>query len=75
MLWATIKKGKPFHGIVKNRKKDGTSYWVDATIVPIFEDGKIVKYIGARYHITNEDIAQHLYDQQMERLGLSELVE
>ena len=75
MLWATIKKGKPFHGIVKNRKKDGTSYWVDATIVPIFEDGKIVKYIGARYHITNEDIAQHLYDQQMERLGLRELVE
>jgi methyl-accepting chemotaxis protein len=73
MMWATIKKGKPFQGIVKNRRKDGGCYWVDATIVPIFREGKIIKYIGARYHITNEEVAQHLYDRQMERLGLQQL--
>jgi PAS domain S-box-containing protein len=67
-LWSTIKKGQTFNGIVKNKKKDGTHYWVDATIVPIIESGKIVKYIGARYHLKDEAIAQKLYDEQMKKL-------
>ena len=69
LMWATIKKGKTFTGIVKNRKKDGSHYWVDATIVPVKDDeGKIVKYIGARYHIQNETLAQAMYNQQMQQL-------
>lgn len=69
LMWNTIKKGEIFRGIVKNRTKDGGHYWVDACIVPIKgEDGKIKKYIGARYHITNEEIALDLYNKQMEQL-------
>lgn len=75
LMWSTIKKGEIFRGIVKNRKKDGSPYWVDATIVPIFERGKIVKYIGARYHIQDEHVAEQLYAQQMSRLGLPEEIE
>lgn len=70
LLWTTIKRGEVFNGIVKNRKKDGTHYWVDATIVPIMEEGKIVKYIGARYHIEDDEIAETLYARQLEMLGL-----
>lgn len=75
LMWSTIKKGQTFRGIVKNRKKDGSHYWVDATIVPIFENGKIVKYIGARYHIEDEAFAQKAFEDQLERLGLVEVVE
>ncbi len=64
-LWQTIKSGKVFSGIVKNRKKDGTPYWVDATIVPVIEDGKIVRYIGARYHIEDEELAQRMFEEQI----------
>lgn len=67
MMWETIKKGKVFRGIVKNRKKDGTPYWVDAVIVPVFEDGRIVKYIGARYHIRDGAHAEKLYERQLEK--------
>ena len=67
-LWATIKKGEPFRGIIKNRKKDGGHYWVDATIVPIRNrEGKVVKYIGARYHITNEALAEDLFKAQFKK--------
>lgn len=54
-LWATIGKGKIFRGIIKNRKKDGSPYWVDALIAPVLgTNGKPVKYIGVRYLITEQ---------------------
>lgn len=71
-MWTTIKAGKTFRGIVKNRKKDGTHYWVDATIVPIIENGRIIKYIGARYHIEDETMAEGLFERQLMALGLIE---
>ena len=56
-LWATIGRGKIFRGIIKNRKKDGTPYYVDATIAPVLGDnGKPKKYIGVRYDITDSEI-------------------
>jgi PAS domain S-box-containing protein len=73
-MWTTIKAGEAFNGIVKNRKKDGSHYWVDSTIVPVIEDGKIVKYIGARYHIKDDDVAEKLFFRQMRRMGLIDLV-
>ena len=52
-MWATIGRGKIFRGIVKNRAKDGTPYYVDAVIAPIMgENGKPRKYLGVRYDIT-----------------------
>ncbi len=71
LFWETIKSGQAFKGIIKNRAKDGSHYWVDATIMPVRdEDGKIFKYIGARYHITDEDFAIELYNRQAMSLGL-----
>ena len=70
LFWQTIKSGKVFRGIVKNKAKDGSYYWVDATIVPIKdENGTIVKYVGARYHITDDNMAVNLYNQQAEKNG------
>ncbi len=52
-LWATIGQGDIFRGIVKNKAKDGTAYYVDAVIAPLVgSDGKPEKYIGVRYDIT-----------------------
>jgi PAS domain S-box-containing protein len=71
LMWDTIRQGQVFQGIIKNRAKDGTHYWVDATIMPVTnEEGKVVKYIGARYHITSDELAEGLYEKQVRRLGL-----
>jgi methyl-accepting chemotaxis protein len=54
-MWATIGKGKIFKGLVKNRKKDGTPYYVDGVFTPVLgKNGKPVKYIGIRYDITEQ---------------------
>jgi methyl-accepting chemotaxis protein len=56
-LWATIGRGNMFRGIIKNRAKDGTPYYVDAVIAPIMgENGKPKKYLGVRYDITDTEI-------------------
>ena len=56
-LWSTIGRGEMFRGVIKNRAKDGTPYYVDAVIAPILGDnGKPMKYLGVRYDITEAEI-------------------
>jgi methyl-accepting chemotaxis protein len=56
-LWATIGRGQVFRTVIKNRKKDGSPYYVDAVIAPVLgENGKPRKYIGVRYDITEQEI-------------------
>jgi methyl-accepting chemotaxis protein len=71
-LWATIGKGKIFRGIIKNRKKDGSPYWVDALIAPVLgPNGKPVKYIGVRYVITETIMKQQELEGQMNAINAS----
>ena len=59
-MWATIGRGQIFRGVVKNRAKDGTPYYVDAVIAPFVnkKTGKPRKYLGVRYDITEQEIAR-----------------
>jgi len=57
-LWKTILNKKTWHGTLQNRKKDGSSYWVDTTISPILnKDNEIVEFIAIRHNITK--LIQH----------------
>lgn len=52
-MWETITQGKIWNGEIKNRAKDGSYYWVNTTIVPIFnKEGNISQYISIRTDIT-----------------------
>lgn len=52
-LWSTIKAGKVWHGVIKNRKADGSSYFKSAAIMPITdENGAIVEFIAAGLDVT-----------------------
>ncbi|MFS2116943.1 methyl-accepting chemotaxis protein [Herbaspirillum frisingense] len=47
-MWATIKGGLPWTGLVKNRSKNGDHYWVRANVTPIRESGQVIGYMSVR---------------------------
>ncbi len=52
-LWKTISRGNSWSGIIKNRKKDNSAYWVSTTIIPIKnKHNKIKEYIAIRHDLT-----------------------
>ena len=56
-MWRNLKAGRPWKGIVKNRRKDGGFYWVVANVSPIRESGQIVGYQSVRTRPATEQIA------------------
>lgn len=52
-LWSTIKSGQIYRGIIKNKRKDKTNYYISATILPIKnENGDVVEYISSAHDVT-----------------------
>lgn len=57
-LWATIRTGTPWSGVVKNRRKDGGFYWVRANVTPIMQNGKIGGFMSVRVKATAQEISE-----------------
>ncbi|MFM0292250.1 MULTISPECIES: methyl-accepting chemotaxis protein [Paraburkholderia] len=47
-MWATIRDGRPWTALVKNRRKNGDHYWVQANVTPVVEKGTVVGYLSVR---------------------------
>lgn len=59
-LWAAITQGSAWHGKMKNKMKDGNSYWVESFIEPVFNDGKIIGYQAVRLNITEQKLLENI---------------
>lgn len=64
-LWAALKQGKSWMGLVKNRCKNGDHYFVDAHVTPVFEGDRVVGYQSVRVAPERNVItrAENLYTQ------------
>ncbi|MCD6191488.1 MAG: response regulator [Sulfurimonas sp.] len=77
-MWNTIQSKQIWNGLVKNRAKDGSAYFVEATIIPILDsDNEIIEYISMRTDITKEvELREDIVATQKEVLStLGELGE
>ena len=63
LMWDTIKQGKPWMGVVKNRAKNGDFYWVSAYVTAVYENGRISGYESVRSVPSREQVsrAERLY--------------
>ncbi|WP_321788306.1 methyl-accepting chemotaxis protein [Paraburkholderia sp. J94] len=62
-MWATIKGGRSWSALVKNRRKNGDFYWVRANVTPIVERGATVGYLSVRTKPSRDEVrdAEVLY--------------
>ncbi|HJV19459.1 MAG TPA: PAS domain S-box protein [Sediminibacterium sp.] len=59
-MWATVLAGNNWHNEVKNKRKDGSFYWVDVQIMPhLSDDGKVNAIISVRNDITSRKTAEN----------------
>lgn len=55
-LWRTLKSGRPWRGLVKNRRSDSGFYWMVANGSPVSENGKVIGYQSIRSKPSREQI-------------------
>ncbi len=73
-MWTTIHRGETWQGEIKNRKKDGSFYWVYTTIVPFLDDnGQPYQYVSIRRDISDRKDAEEMirnlaYNDQLTEL-------
>jgi len=58
-LWSKISHGEIFQSEIKNKAKDGSYFWVSATIIPFLdEQGKPYKYLSISYDVTQKKMQE-----------------
>ncbi len=64
-LWETLKAGRTWTGVVKNRCKNGDFYWVKANVTPLKENGNVSGYMSVRSKPSRNEIsnAEKLYEK------------
>ncbi|MCH8622322.1 methyl-accepting chemotaxis protein [Undibacterium sp. TS12] len=55
-LWRTIKSGKSWTGLVKNRCKNGDHYWVEANAAPLLKNGQMIGYTSIRVKPSRDQV-------------------
>jgi len=72
-IWKGLHNGRPWSGIFKNLRKDGSHYWASTQILPLLnEAGEITNYIGVAEDITEKRrVDRHIeHIQKMEAVGI-----
>ena len=67
-IWNTIKnEKKSWTGKIKNKKKDGSYYWIDALIKPILDkNGDIEEFIALKNDITEQEDVKEYFQLKLE---------
>ncbi len=58
-LYSHITKGEQFRCTFVNRRKDGSLFYLDCVIIPIVENGRVVRYIDISRDITDRVLAEN----------------
>jgi len=68
-LWDTIKAKKTYKATVKNRAKNGTTFYVNTTVIPILDEkDDIEEFVAIRYDVTKEVFYKKSLEQKEKEL-------
>lgn len=64
-MWAALKARHHWRGLVKNRRKDGSHYWVRAHVTPMYDGDRVTGYLSVRTPVPGHEVqtVSRLYAQ------------
>jgi len=69
LLWDTIKSKEIYKNTAKNIAKDGSTFYVNTTIIPILDENEnIVEFVAIRYDVTKEVFYKHKLQKKEKEL-------
>ena len=73
-MWSKIIRGETWQGEIRNRRKDGTYYWVNSTLAPFRTNNSGDQgYIAIRFDVTAEKESQQKMIQNSKMSSLGEM--
>ena len=70
-MWETIQNKKTYKGLIKNKKKDGNSFYVKITVVPILDiNGDVFEYLALRDDVSElvksqKELKKHFFTDSL----------
>jgi PAS domain S-box-containing protein len=73
-MWSTLRKKEKWIGKLKNKNKDGESYFVNANIFPIFDDfdSKVIGYMSIQFLTTTEENEKREYKTHIRQMTIEQ---
>ena len=71
-LWQTVTAGRSWQGAIQNRRKDGSLFWVSASISPVHDaDGRVTHFVAVEEDVTSRRLLEDelRQAQKMEAVG------
>lgn len=66
-LWNTILSKQEWHGTIMNLAKDGSTYYVDSTIIPVMDSkNEIEEFISIRHDITQKELDKQQLENKLQ---------
>ncbi len=58
-MWAALKGGRPWRGEFKDRRRDGSEFWVATAVTPVRDgDGRVRHFVAMQDDITERKLAE-----------------
>lgn len=69
MIREAVATQRTFHGELLNYRKDGTPFWNELTVSPVFDDaGELISFVGLQTDVTERKRTANLLQQNFEKL-------
>lgn len=63
-MYLSLQEAHVWRGEIRNRSKDGRFFWVDMSVVPVYDEhNNIYKYMAIAYPITDRKMAEIRFDK------------
>ena len=71
-MWSQISSGRVWSGLIENRRKDGSLYFVQSTIIPMYDDqGDISNYLAFHFDTTRHVQVKRELGKTLQMLNLT----